>query len=129
MHKLIQFLKCISDETRFKILKLLLDQQLCVCELTEILGKSQPCISQHLRRFKDLDLVVEERREQWSYYKINYPVYSSYLDILNNLQNQSYSALGMDEIETNLYQIKSMDLCRMLDNNKKIKRVKKGGKI
>ncbi|WP_117097917.1 ArsR/SmtB family transcription factor, partial [Klebsiella pneumoniae] len=45
----VDFFKCLSDQTRLNILKLVLNKQnICVCELTEQLELSQPKISRHL---------------------------------------------------------------------------------
>lgn len=117
LNHLLKFLKCISDETRLKMLKLLLDQQLCICELTAILKKSQPCISQHMSRFKELDLVIEERREQWAYYTINHEVYQQYLAKLNSFAQESFSALQMNQLKKDLDYIKSNNLCREKKKN------------
>lgn len=113
MTKLIPFLKCIADDTRFKILILLLGRRLCVCELTAVLEKSQPCISQHLRRFKDLNLVVEEREEQWVYYQINKDVFNSYLKSLNNLKSSTFSEKGFEKLEKKLAEVKAKNLCNV----------------
>ena len=64
-------LKLLGDKTRLTIMKLIDNQACCVCEFVEIFGMSQPAISQHLRKLKDLGLVVEERRGQWIFYSIN----------------------------------------------------------
>lgn len=113
MEEIILFLKCIADETRLKMLKLLLEQRLCVCELTEILEKSQPCISQHLRRFRELQLVIEEREEQWAYYSVNRAVYDSFLQKLNDFGSTCYSTLGLGDLQENLHKVKTINLCQM----------------
>lgn len=64
-------LKLLSDGTRLTILSLLKDREFCVCELVEILGISQPGVSQHLRKLKSRGLVKEDKRGQWVYYSLN----------------------------------------------------------
>lgn len=71
MDEIINFLKAISDETRLKIIKLLLHQKLCVCELVEILGKNQPGISQHLTILKNAKLVKIKREGLWIVYSVD----------------------------------------------------------
>jgi len=63
--------RALGQTTRLKIIFLLAEQELCVCELEEILQISQPAVSQHLRILKDAELVEEERRGQWSFYSLN----------------------------------------------------------
>lgn len=63
--------KALGQETRLKIVYLLKEQELCVCELESILGLSQPAISQHLRILKEAKLVTEKRMGQWVFYSLN----------------------------------------------------------
>ena len=64
-------LKLLGDQTRLSMMKLLSEQECCVCELVELFHISQSAISQHLRKLKDIGLVREERRGQWVFYSIN----------------------------------------------------------
>ena len=85
-------LKLLADKTRLTMLKLIEQEACCVCEFVEIFQVSQPSVSQHLRKLKDLGLVEEERKGQWIFYSINknneyYPFIASVLD---QLPNQNY---------------------------------------
>lgn len=64
-------LKLLGDKTRLTMLKLMDDHACCVCEFVDMFQMSQPAISQHLRKLKDLGLVSEERKGQWIFYSIN----------------------------------------------------------
>lgn len=63
------FLKMLSDPTRLKILRLLLERELCVCHLVEVLGLPQPTVSQHLAKLRMMGLVAERKAAQWVYYR------------------------------------------------------------
>lgn len=66
------FFKCLSDPTRLDILKIILKRQnACVCEITEILQLSQPKISRHLALLRNLSILLDERKGQWVYYRLN----------------------------------------------------------
>ena len=66
------YFKALADLTRLRILRLLtLEGELCVCELTHALGEVQPKISRHLALLKEMTLVLDERRGQWVYYRVN----------------------------------------------------------
>lgn len=99
MDKAALLLKLLGDKTRLTILKLLENQACCVCEFVEIFKMSQPAISQHLRKLKDLGLVQEERRGQWIFYSINrnneyYPFIEQ---ILKQLPNQDEKIKELEE--------------------------------
>ena len=65
------FFQILSDTTRIRILLLLGEHELCVCQLTGALGMSQPRISRQLALLKHGDLVVSSRKGNWIYYKVN----------------------------------------------------------
>src|SRR5699024_8428101 len=69
--KVADILKLLGNETRLTMLKILDDDDCCVCEFVEIFQASQPSISQHIRKLKDIGLVEEERRGEWIFYSIN----------------------------------------------------------
>lgn len=97
MRELLNFLKLISEETRLRILVLLFEGDLCVCQLTGITNISQPNISKHLARLRDAGLVVDEKRDLYTFYSLNLenPLYQNILnDIYKNLPD--YPTLAMD---------------------------------
>lgn len=82
MDKLMEFLKVLSDPTRMKIIKFLLEQDLCVCELVVIMDIAQPTVSQHLRRLKAVGLTEERREGQRINYRLVKPVFERYFNDL-----------------------------------------------
>jgi ArsR family transcriptional regulator, arsenate/arsenite/antimonite-responsive transcriptional repressor len=83
-------LKLLGDKTRLTIMALLDNNDCCVCELVEIFQMSQPAISQHLRKLKDVGLVKETRKAQWIFYSMNkeHEMYSLIEDILAHIPDQ-----------------------------------------
>jgi len=71
MEQLSELFKVLSDLTRLRILVLLYEQDLCVCELTEIMNESQPKISKHIAKIRSNNLVSTKRNEQYIYYSLN----------------------------------------------------------
>ncbi|MFN3535398.1 MAG: ArsR/SmtB family transcription factor, partial [Desulfatiglandales bacterium] len=56
------------DPNRLKILKLLEERSMCVCELTEALKISQPAVSKHLRTLEHCGLVGFKKEGLWVIY-------------------------------------------------------------
>ena len=71
MDKLLNYFKLLSDETRLRIMVLLYHNEFCVCQLTGITGVSQPNVSKHLARLRDMGLVKDEKKEQYTFYSLN----------------------------------------------------------
>jgi len=58
-----------GNETRLRILFLLnLENELCVCDLSDMLEMKIPAVSQHLRKLKDAGMVDRRREAQTIYY-------------------------------------------------------------
>lgn len=57
----IDFFKALSDPTRLKILDYIRGGEKCICEIIPYTGKSQPCVSQHLKVLKHAGLINERK--------------------------------------------------------------------
>jgi len=71
MEATIKMFKALSDETRLRIYLLLLQGELCVCELVNILNMEQSRISHSVRILKEAGLVVNRREGKWIIYAVN----------------------------------------------------------
>jgi len=62
--------RAFSDRTRLRILHLLQNGELCVCDLVNVLGVPQPTASRHLAYLRKAGLVKARRQGSWSYYTL-----------------------------------------------------------
>ncbi|MEO1814390.1 MAG: metalloregulator ArsR/SmtB family transcription factor [Acetobacterium sp.] len=111
MKPLIDIFKILSDETRLRIIVLLAQNELCVCELSYILDVSQPNISKNLTKLKELNLVTSQRREKFIFYKIktdNEILNHILKDIIDNIA--VYPQLVIDQ-KKNIDNQKLLDQC------------------
>ena len=69
----IEIFKAIADNTRLRIINLLLstDEALCVCELVGALRLPQYQVSKHIGILKNIGLVRTERKGTWVYYSLS----------------------------------------------------------
>jgi len=70
MEKILDILKALSDETRLRILNILYEKELCVCDIKETLQISQAKASRHLIYMKNAGLIKDRKSAQWVYYSI-----------------------------------------------------------
>ena len=68
--RLVQIYKCLCDETRLRLLNLLLQGPLCVCHMHGVLGEPQVKISKHLGYLKARGLVTAQREGNWMIYAL-----------------------------------------------------------
>lgn len=67
---LAEFYKVFGDATRVKILYVLLESEMCVCDLAAILKMTQSAISHQLRVLKQMKLVKNRREGKTVYYSL-----------------------------------------------------------
>ena len=66
----LQMLKSLADETRYKLVKLLLTHDLCVGALAQHLKISEAAVSQHLKQLREAGIVKGEKRGYWTHYMV-----------------------------------------------------------
>lgn len=68
---LLTLFKALSDKTRLRILKLLEDGELCVCDMVAAFDIVQPKVSFHLNVLKQAGLVKDRKEGKWMHYGID----------------------------------------------------------
>lgn len=68
---MIDILKVLADENRLRILNILYNYELCVCEIEVVLEMNQSNVSRHLTRLKSENLIESSKDAQWVHYKVN----------------------------------------------------------
>ena len=71
MRYLVKALKALSDETRLRILNVLLERECCVCEVMQALGISQTRASRNLSALYDAGFLKLRKDGLWSLYSID----------------------------------------------------------
>lgn len=73
MKEELKLFKALSNETRLRILVLLSQKELCVCQLEWALKQSQAKISRHLTILKNAQLVKDRHLGAWIFYSLSKP--------------------------------------------------------
>ena len=88
MKKLVRVMKARSDPNRVKILKMLQNRVMCVCEIKEALGLAQPTVSRHLKVLEGAGLVSYKKDGLWVNYHLTGGDSSPYAaSVLGNLRH------------------------------------------
>ena len=75
---LVYILKALADENRIRILNLLKNGELCVCDIETVLGIKQSNTSRHLIRLKVAGIIASEKKSQWVYYRLKDETFEKY---------------------------------------------------
>jgi ArsR family transcriptional regulator len=73
INRVDRMFRALSDPTRLRILGLLVQGELCVCDIVNTLRLPQPTISRHLAYLRESELVEARREGLWMYYKMVAP--------------------------------------------------------
>jgi len=78
MHDLVKAFKALSDETRLKMLNVLVERECCVCEVMQVLDISQTRASRNLGMLYDAGFLKMRKDGLWSHYSIDYESVKTY---------------------------------------------------
>lgn len=68
---MVEILKALAEESRLRIVALLMDNEMCVCEIEECLKLTQSNVSRHLTALKSSGILDNYKQAHWVYYKIS----------------------------------------------------------
>lgn len=99
MDYLLRTTKALADPGRLKILKLLEQQELCVCELQVALGLAQPTVSKHLKILEEAGLIARRKEGLWVSFHLapGTPQAQSFLGLLKNWLNDDPQIVALRE--------------------------------
>ncbi|MCD6477673.1 MAG: winged helix-turn-helix transcriptional regulator [Candidatus Aenigmarchaeota archaeon] len=70
MEENLKILKALSDETRLRIIKYLLDGEKCVCEIVPHVNRTQSTVSIHLKKLEGWDILESRKNGKNVFYRI-----------------------------------------------------------
>lgn len=70
LQQISRLFQALSDETRLRIVQMLVGGERCVCDLQHAVGAYQSRLSFHLRKLKDAGLVTDRKEGRWIYYTL-----------------------------------------------------------
>jgi ArsR family transcriptional regulator len=105
MKDVVKAMKALSDETRLRILNVLLERECCVCEVMQALDISQTRASRNLGILHDAGLLKMRKEGLWALYSIDRDgmeeYYSSLVEAVGkSLQDDQVAALDRKRLKT-----------------------------
>lgn len=108
---MVKIFKALSDETRLRILSLILDGEMCVCEIKDCLGLTQSNASRHLTALKNAGILSSSKKAQWAHYKLNEKFCTENPELLKYLFEKLKSLSTFKSDLKKRYKCKQIDLC------------------
>lgn len=114
MKELSKIFKALSDPNRLRILKMLEERPLCVCEIRAVLNLAVSTVSKHLSILRDADLIYDEKENKWVNFYLNRQSANNVVKVL--LPLLSTWMPNDDIIQKDIETVKSVDrneLCKV----------------
>lgn len=113
MKPFIKVMKALSDPNRVKIIKMLQQRVLCVCEIKAALSVAQPTVSKHLKLLEDAGLVTSDKDGLWVNYRLTDGRSSPYAaTVLGNLRHWLNDDRHIVDLIKKLPSIRREDVCK-----------------
>jgi len=113
MKPFLTVMKALSDPNRVKIIKMLQQRFLCVCEMKAALNIAQPTVSKHLKLLEDAGLVTSEKDGLWVNYRLTDGGISPYAaTVLGNLRHWLNEDKQIMDLVEKLPSIRREDVCK-----------------
>jgi len=114
----VDIFKALSEISRLRILALLIEEELCVCEIEYCLNMTQSNASRHLTILRQCGILDYNKKAQWAYYQVNEDFKK------NNKGLWEYLIVELKKLpnykEDNEQRIKSkdVDICSLVDEKR-----------
>jgi ArsR family transcriptional regulator len=113
MEKLVKIFKALGDKSRLRIVKMLQQRSLCVCEITAVLELATSTVSAHLSLLKEANIIADRKDGKWVDYYLN--TGTNNLFITGLLPLVSYWLNDDEQVKSDLEKLKTTDrieLCK-----------------
>ncbi len=109
--KMIEVFRALSDETRLRILSLILSGEMCVCEIEDCLALTQSNASRHLTVLKNAGILSSSKHAQWTYYFLNEEFLEENRELTTYLAEQLKKMPSYDFDNQKRRKCKQRDIC------------------
>ncbi len=112
MNEFLKVMKALSDKNRVKIVKMLQQKEMCVCEVQKALGVSQPAVSKHMKILENAGIVTHRRDGLWVNYSLSEGRENRYVStILGSLRHWLEDDLEVADLIRRLPEIRRETIC------------------
>ena len=115
---LLTIFKALSEESRLRILGVLMEREMCVCEIEACLNMTQSNASRHLTVLKKSGILEVYKEAQWVYYKIDENFKSEHTELWKYLEIKLKELPTYQRDRSKSERCKVQNLCNNLRNHK-----------
>ena len=110
---MVDIFKALSEESRLRILAMLLEREMCVCEIEVCLNMTQSNASRHLTALKKCGILDSYKQAQWAYYKISESFKQEHQELWEYLQVKLKEITTYQQDYNECEKCISLNLCKL----------------
>lgn len=96
--RLVEIFKSLGEKNRIRIINVLLESRICVCELQDVLELSQVNVSKHLAKLRDSNIVTTDKEAQRVFYSLTKEI-SDNEDLINVIKSYRDGEIFKNDLE------------------------------
>lgn len=109
-----QIFKALGDQNRLRIMKMLEQRELCVCEIRTVLKLSNSTVSEHLAVLRDVGLIRDTKSGKWVNYRLNKCTSNQLIQNTLHFLKQSLASDGL--LKSDITKVKKVDRTKICCN-------------
>jgi ArsR family transcriptional regulator len=110
----VNVFKALNDPNRIRIMKMLSERELCLCEVREVLGLSSSTVSKHLTILRDADLILDSKDGKWVNFQLNDKSKQKFIrSIITLIKNSFEDDEAIQEDLKKLHRVSRIKICNM----------------
>lgn len=108
---MVDLFKALADETRLRILAVIMKEPSCVCEVEACLELTQSNVSRHLNTLKRAGILESYKISQWTYYKVSEAFVTNHRELYDYVMKEIQKTSFYENDCTQIKACKKMGLC------------------
>jgi ArsR family transcriptional regulator len=110
----VNVFKALSDPNRIRILKMVTERELCLCEVRELLGLSNSTVSRHLTILRDAGLLLDSKDGKWVNFRLNDKSEHRFIrSVISLIQNSFDDDEAVQEDLTKVRRVDRIKICNI----------------
>ena len=110
----VNVFKALSDPNRIRIMKMLSERELCMCEVREVLKLSNSTVSKHLTILRDANLLLDSKDGKWVNFQLNDKSEQKFIrSIITLIKNSFEDDDSIQEDTKKLHRVNRLKICNM----------------
>jgi len=81
--------RALAHPTRLRLLDALRDGEMCVCDLTDLVGSDQSTVSKHLALLRDVGLIASRKERSMSFYRVTCKCLDGFMRCIENVLKEN----------------------------------------